>query len=72
MVGGEDFGAKKGVDHWVGHMDDESGDGWGVCTKQQLFSETNKNTNDLSVVLQGQGLTPQFFVYIGTCSVETS
>ena len=44
------FGAKAGVGHWIGQMDDESGVCHVVFTKRQLFSETNKNTNYLSTV----------------------
>ena len=43
--------AKRGVCHWVGHMDNELGVGYFVCTKQQLFGKTNKNRDYLSTVV---------------------
>ena len=44
------FGAKLGVGHWIGYMDDESGVGRAVCIKQHDFGETNRNANYLSAV----------------------
>ena len=39
VVGGKKgrFGAKINVGHCVGHVDDKSGVGRGICTKRQLF-----------------------------------
>ena len=50
MVEKRKFGVKAGIGHWLGHMDNELGVGRVICTKQQLFGETNKNTNYLSTV----------------------
>ena len=44
------FGAKMGVGHWIGHMDDESSVGRVVCIKHHDFDETNRNANYLSAV----------------------
>ena len=51
MVKNRKFGAKMGVGHWIGHIDDESGVGRVVCIKHNDFGETNRNANYLSAVL---------------------
>ena len=69
MVQKKKVGAKTGVGHWVGHMDDELGVGHVVCTKRQLFGETNKNTNYLSAVKEMLELQSGF-VAMGKCSLS--
>ena len=51
MVKKRKFGAKLGVGHWVGHMDDESGVGPVVCMKRCNIGETNIITNYLSALV---------------------
>ena len=50
MVKERKFGAKTGVGHWIGHMDDELGVGCVVCIKHRDFGETNRNANYLSAM----------------------
>ena len=59
----ENFGAKTGVGHWIGHIDGDLGVGRAVCTKRQLFGKTNTNTNYLSVGVS-------IFFMVLTCDIR--